>query len=124
MARAGLEPYRWKSRLLVISAPDAGDPRLAEQVRLLDRQAPGVRRRDLVIIRVVGGQALASDGKALQAREVRAATGLAAERFGVALIGKDGGEKFKGAEPISPDSLFQTIDAMPMRQDEMKRSAR
>ena len=40
------------------------------------------------------------------------------------LIGKDGGEKQRWSEPVEPQEFFQIIDAMPMRQDEMKHSPR
>jgi len=49
------------------------------------------------------------------------------ERFGVAhsafrtvLVGKDGAEKRRDAAPVTARSLFDTIDAMPMRQREMR----
>jgi hypothetical protein len=40
--------------------------------------------------------------------------------FTVILIGKDGGEKLRSHRPISLDTLRSTIDAMPMRQEEMR----
>jgi len=40
--------------------------------------------------------------------------------FTVILIGKDGGEKLRSHQPISLDTLRSTIDAMPMRQEEMR----
>lgn len=40
--------------------------------------------------------------------------------FTVILIGKDGGEKLRSHTPISLDTLRSTIDAMPMRQEEMR----
>jgi hypothetical protein len=40
--------------------------------------------------------------------------------FTVILIGKDGGEKLRSRQPISLDTLRSTIDAMPMRQEEMR----
>lgn len=40
--------------------------------------------------------------------------------FTVILIGKDGGEKLRSHRPISFDTLRSTIDAMPMRQEEMR----
>ena len=36
------------------------------------------------------------------------------------LIGKDGGVKLKNNSPISNIKIFNTIDAMPMRQREMR----
>ncbi len=40
--------------------------------------------------------------------------------FTVILIGKDGGEKLRSHQPVSLDILRSTIDAMPMRQEEMR----
>jgi len=42
----------------------------------------------------------------------------------VLLIGKDGGVKLRSKAPIAPRTLVETIDAMPMRQDELQRSPR
>jgi hypothetical protein len=40
--------------------------------------------------------------------------------FEVILIGKDGGVKKRKTELMSTDGLFAIVDAMPMRQSEMK----
>jgi Domain of unknown function (DUF4174) len=40
--------------------------------------------------------------------------------FATILVGRDGGEKFRSAEPIPAGKLFDLIDAMPMRQREMR----
>ena len=45
---------------------------------------------------------------------------IAPNAFTVILIGKDGGEKLRSTTPLSLDTLHSTIDAMPMRQDEMR----
>ncbi|MCS4120976.1 hypothetical protein GGP45_001318 [Salinibacter ruber] len=42
------------------------------------------------------------------------------DAFRVVLVGKDGTEKRREAEPVSARSVFDTIDAMPMRQREMR----
>ena len=42
-------------------------------------------------------------------------------RFTAVLIGKDGGEKFRSNEPVRPAQLFAIIDAMPMRQAELRK---
>jgi hypothetical protein len=36
-------------------------------------------------------------------------------------VGKDGGEKLSSSKPLAAEKLFATIDAMPMRRDEMQR---
>jgi len=37
------------------------------------------------------------------------------------LIGKDGGDKSTSASPLDSARRFATIDAMPMRREEMRR---
>ena len=43
-----------------------------------------------------------------------------ASDFQAVLIGKDGGVKARWAEPVSLNALYELIDAMPMRQREMR----
>lgn len=40
--------------------------------------------------------------------------------FAAVLVGRDGGEKFRSAEPVPPEKLFDLIDAMPMRRREIQ----
>jgi hypothetical protein len=42
------------------------------------------------------------------------------DTFATILIGKDGGEKLRSSKAISVSNIFDEIDAMPMRQDEME----
>ncbi len=41
--------------------------------------------------------------------------------FTAILVGKDGGDKLPSTELITLQKLYGTIDAMPMRRNEMKR---
>ncbi|MBW4517481.1 MAG: DUF4174 domain-containing protein [Timaviella obliquedivisa GSE-PSE-MK23-08B] len=45
---------------------------------------------------------------------------MAPGKFTVILVGKDGTEKQRSQTPIDPATIFRTIDAMPMRQQEMR----
>ena len=112
---AGDDPlgaYRWTSRVLVVSAPDAGDARLRAQRAAVASARTGAGERDLVVLEAVGPGA--------QAEALRRRLGLARDTFRAVLVGKDGGTKLTSGEPIPPGSLFATIDAMPMRRDEMR----
>ena len=106
-----LAAYRWKARLLVLFAPSAADPRLGAQRALVAEARAGLTERDLVVL-----EALGVEGAALRRR-----FGLPADAFRAVLVGKDGEAKIVAAEPIPSRSLFSTIDAMPMRRDEMRR---
>lgn len=108
-----LAAYLWKSRVLVVAAPDADDPRLAAQRQALASARRGTAELDLVTVEAVGQGA--------EAVALRRALGLPADAFRAVLVGKDGGAKLSAEEPIPPQRLFSTIDAMPMRRDEMRR---
>ena len=102
--------YAGRSRvLLVLGAP--GDGRMAEQARILAADRAGTAERDLVLV----------ESKVADQQRLRRRYGVAPEMFAVLLIGKDGGVKLRSAVPLTTTTLFETIDAMPMRQAEMRR---
>ena len=72
----------------------------------------GVGVRDLGVLGAVGPGA--------RAVALRGRLGLAGGDFRAVLVGKDGGAKLASGEPIPPQRLFATIDAMPMRRDEAR----
>lgn len=108
-----LAAYRWKARLLVLAAPDPADPRLAAQRGILEAAKAGAGERDLVTVEAIGA--------AGQAPQMRRRLSLPADAFRAVLVGKDGEAKIVSVEPITADRLFGTIDAMPMRRDEMRK---
>ncbi len=118
-AKGSLASWRWKSRLLLVFAPDAGNAQLAGQRHILADARQGARARDLVPIEIIGDRA--SDS--LDAAALRRAHHVAPDRFAVILIGKDGGEKLRRSQPIEAGLLFGLIDTMPMRQQEAARQA-
>ncbi|MEA1830577.1 DUF4174 domain-containing protein [Methylobacterium durans] len=118
-AEAGDDPlagHLWKSRILVISAPAPEDARLRAQREALASARAGAAERDLVTLEAVGGGA--------EAAALRRRLNLPADAFRAVLVGKDGGAKLLSAEPIPPERLFATIDAMPMRRDEAQERRR
>ncbi len=112
-AAGALDAYRWRSRVLVLSVSDPGDAKLAAQRASLAAVRGGLRGRDLAVLEAVG------DGP--EAASLRRRLGLPAKTFRAVLIGKDGGAKLASDAPIPPRTLFGTIDAMPMRREEMRR---
>jgi len=112
-ASAGpLDRYRDRARVLVLSAPDGGDAQLRAQRAALGAARASVAERDLVVLEAIGSGA--------GALALRARLRLPADRFRAVLIGKDGGAKLAADTPIPPQTLFATIDAMPMRRAEMQ----
>lgn len=50
--------------------------------------------------------------------------GVDKENFQVILVGKDGGVKRSDTKPVQAAAIFEQIDAMPMRQQEMQERKR
>ncbi|MGU3407976.1 DUF4174 domain-containing protein [Methylobacterium brachiatum] len=107
-----LDTYRWRSRVLVLSAPGPADADLRAQRAALGPMRGGVAERDLLVVEAVGDTP--------EARALRAQLSLPAGEFRAVLVGKDGGAKLTAAAPIPPQKLFATIDAMPMRRGEIE----
>ena len=53
--------------------------------------------------------------------DLRRRLSVPADGFAFLLLGKDGGVKLRSATPVSFAELAAIVDAMPMRQDEMRR---
>jgi len=126
-----LDAHRWEHRLLLVFAPGA-DERLQDQASQFQGQDAGFRDRDLLLLTITGaeeGTLRTSPGDESQPLTDAAVKrlydhfGVPADAFRVVLVGKDGTEKRRNAEPVTLRSIFDTIDAMPMRQREMRESS-
>ena len=111
-ASPSIAQMKWERRVLIVSAPTAADPTLAEQRRILAGWKTNAAARDLTIVEVVGDKVR---GAGDPAASIRRKYHLPAS-FTAVLIGKDGGEKLRSAKPFPAAALEQTIDAMPMRK--------
>ncbi|RSK51479.1 DUF4174 domain-containing protein [Hymenobacter rigui] len=114
---ATVSAARWQWRILLLCAPEPDNAALLRQRRLLAPVQPQLTARDLLVREVVYDQLSAADLRYLRER-----LGVKTSGFVVLLLGKDGGVKRRETTPLLPAQLFSTIDAMPMRQQEMRRS--
>ena len=113
-----LASYRDKNRVLLVFAPSGKDASYQEQMKLWRSEKAGFEDRQLVVLPVL------ADGKASPGDE----PGTLAKRYGaddksfkLVLIGKDGHDAYSSGKPVTAESLYSRIDAMPMRREEMKR---
>jgi hypothetical protein len=122
-AGAGMERFQWQNRPLLVFAPDPEHAAYRAQLDQANRYASGFAERDMVVIAVVAGAPVTVDGtpaKDLEAAVLRRRFEVPEDRFAAILVGKDGTEKLRRNAAIGADTLFQTIDAMPMRRREMR----
>ena len=124
-----LEAHRWEHRLLLVFAPPVRTDSLEAQRAQFEGHDAGFRDRDLLLLTITGEAAgtlrEAPEGTERPLTEPAARRlddhfGVPTEAFRVLLVGKDGTEKRRDAEPVTARSIFGTIDAMPMRQREMR----
>ena len=113
---ASLASYQWKSRVLVVTAPTRQDDGVAAQRRIFQQNAAGMAERQIVLIEAVGDDE--------RARAIRGQLGVSDKAFKVILVGKDGNVAVSSDRPLAAQDLFNRVDAMPMRRDEMKRDKR
>lgn len=118
-----LAQYRWAKRPLLLFALDAEQDDYRRQLAEIEQHRDGFEERDMVLIRVVGSRDghIGTDLLTLEdIQGLRLAFDVPLEGFSLVLLGKDGEEKRRetGYTPIK--AIFEQIDAMPMRQQEMQ----
>jgi hypothetical protein len=118
-----LKSYAWRKRILVVFAVDAQDERYKQQILAAKEGEKGFKDRDLVVISIFKNSGLDEKKNTIRedaVRSIRKKYGISNSEFKVILIGKDGGAKKSAIQPFNQQALFNMIDAMPMRQDEIK----
>ncbi len=110
---ASIDAMRWHRRILLVASPDLQDPKADLQHRILAQWEQQANDRDVSLVEVSGSRVLgASDEAASLRQRYHLPNGV----FEVLLIGKDGNVALRSENPISADTLQDTIDAMPMRR--------
>jgi hypothetical protein len=109
---------QFHNRVLLVFAPSLKDPRLLAQQAVMAKAALEASDRDLVFVQVAEGRVLGAHDKAdhLQQRYH-----IAPSTYHAFLIGKDGKVASEAAGPVDAATLMHKIDAMPMRQEEIRR---
>jgi hypothetical protein len=118
-----LTQFQWKNRLLLIFAPDVNDEFFQKLQGEIIAQKAGVEDRDLVVFEIFErGQSQMNtahlDQEAVDS--IRKRLAVPQSTFRVILIGKDGGMKLERDDQVGLEEIFERIDSMPMRKNEMR----
>jgi hypothetical protein len=122
-----LSSQKWKNRLLLVFAPSASNNSYQQQIQRFSKYKQDFAERDLVLIQVLSEGDSYANGHPIDsasATKLRDRFGVAKQDFRVVLVGKDGGTKRTDSNPVQARTIFNEIDAMPMRQQEMRRQNR
>ena len=118
-----MEKFEWENRLLLVFAPGSSDGALADQRKRLALVPDGLAERHMRVIEVLEKRPVTVDetpDTSLSGTSLRKSYEIAPGTFVAVLVGKDGGEKGRWAKPVPPQEVFDMIDVMPMRMDEMR----
>lgn len=123
-----LEKHTWKNRILVVKTSDSASEIYQEQIKEFRNAADELKVRKFVLYKITGDDfelinfangELNDSGKI--AEKSIGKTLNDKENFEVILIGLDGGIKLRQTEVLTKEDLFNIVDAMPMRRNELSR---
>lgn len=120
-----LAEYRWENRLLILYSADSEDELIEIQEKHFRSDRNAYEERDLIVFHLTDDsftnltrKEIKKDVTVNSLKEQLFINGH--DNFRVFLIGKDGGVKITSDKPLSNNIIFGTIDAMPMRRNEMR----
>ena len=103
-----LSRYLWKNRIILTFADDQDHPDLIRLKAEMKDNECEILNRDLLYFH------FSNDGKTGNHITTND------QSFRILLIGKDGGIKYESNRSVSLIQLFELIDSMPMRKNEMQ----
>ena len=103
-----LNQYLWKNRIILTFADDQDHPDLIRLKAEMKENECEILNRDLLHFH------FSNDGKTGNHITTND------QSFRILLIGKDGGIKYESKRSVSLIQLFELIDSMPMRQNELQ----
>ena len=111
-----LSSLKWQYRIIIVSEPQANE----RAAQALEQKAAEIAERDVIWL-VITGQAIQTNyaGDLSAGLRDTLLTQYALDDGETILIGKDGGTKVR-LNTLDLNALFSAIDAMPMRQSEMR----
>ncbi|MEO0734322.1 MAG: DUF4174 domain-containing protein [Bacteroidota bacterium] len=123
-----LDTYQWRSRLILLFTPAADDPLFERQVGLLRDEVDELRERDVTVLWITPDGDRENTGLFLQqslAQQYYDHFSPRRDIFELILVGLDGTEKYRASNKDTPPSvLFNLIDEMPMRRQELRQEYR
>ena len=126
-----LNQHKWKNRILIIQASSELNQKYQAQIDAFRNSEEGFRERKLIVYIVIGNKYKLTDYQAEKkethwenAKVMYGPILDANDTFEIMLIGLDGGTKLVQKEVLNTIELLNIIDAMPMRNAELRNKNR
>ncbi len=123
-----LKTHQWKNRIILVISNNAESADFSHQIDQLKNHSIKCAERKLVMYQIVPNEVHSNKFDGAESEKWNSASDLYTEfmkkddSFKMVLIGLDGTVKEERLTPIAPTELFQIIDGMSMRQEEMKKN--
>ena len=121
-----LTQFQRKNRLLLIFAQDGNHPLFQDLQSQILAQKAEVDDRDLIVFEVPAQGPARMNTNTLDRKEadsIRNHFAIPSDEYSLILVGKDGGIKLKRKDQVDLKEVFELIDSMPMRQNEMRQKS-
>lgn len=119
-----LEQHRWKDRVILITANSEANQKLQQQLNALTQKDTALTDRKLVIYTVTPNTyTLQFPNQRSVSNDQYCANVPANTAFKIILVGLDGQIKLTSSTVVSSSTLFDTIDQMPMRKQELTKKS-
>lgn len=109
--------------MLILFDRSIETPALISQLNQFTSLKTECSERDLKLLIITSNTVFLDDttkADKLDAKMIRNEYNISENFKGLALIGKDGGKKFQEKFEVTPQTIFDLIDGMPMRRAEMR----
>lgn len=123
MNAQNLSQHQWKHRVVLILTNNPNNLIFQDQIKALELQKTGFEDRKLIIYQITPmhfKNGISKDNSWTKKPELYRDIKTNDSSFEVILIGLDGEVKLRKNTVLTVETLFNTIDAMPMRRSELK----
>uniref|UniRef100_UPI00404A214B DUF4174 domain-containing protein n=2 Tax=Flavobacterium sp. TaxID=239 RepID=UPI00404A214B len=127
MQSQNFKEFRWKNRILVIETTNQDNPLYQKQLLVLKDKISELSERKLVIFEIVNQQfkkstsdSLNQNGNWQNLDKNYKTKCIEDNEFSISLIGLDGNLKLQQNDLLLTKYLFEIIDVMPMRRNEIR----
>ena len=118
-----LKNFEWENRVLIIGGHGSKFKSQLDQINFEDKEF--IDRNLVIILLEENNSKISYDGlKTIKTIDYDSTLSIRNKydfkNFKLLLIGKDGGEKYNSNKPVNINVIYELIDAMPMRKQEIE----
>ncbi|EDP94293.1 DUF4174 domain-containing protein [Kordia algicida OT-1] len=122
-----LKKHRWEHRILIVKMPSVNSKEAQAQLKEINMSQEGMIERKLVLYTIIEDDFIFMNyencqlnNKGKVSKKIKKILN-SKDDFEILLIGLDGGIKLQQNTVLTKKALFNKIDAMPMRSNELRR---